>query len=249
MSSALGYRLSVLHINFREQWTSALAGSVATVRPWSVAGYLVAAAAAVAVALIAAGRRYAITREESIDLGVLGSRHVAILGGLAGFAVTGLALLVTLGRNLPTPRVPVHDSSHDVPRRVHGLLRDEPHDRQRLRPRPEARVRRGCCRLRWRRRHPLLHGARRVACSPSPTEVEHELHRLAIVLAERRFDVSFVQNGIVRSGSGHKTIPPSSTLWLPSSSPPSTPSRPDLPQSADGDLLAHGLPCFARVLH
>jgi hypothetical protein len=67
----------------------------------AVAGYLVAAAAAIAVALIAAGRRYAITREESIDLGVLGSRHVAILGGLAGFAVTGLVLLVTLGRNLP----------------------------------------------------------------------------------------------------------------------------------------------------
>ncbi|TMF19181.1 MAG: hypothetical protein E6I36_12840 [Chloroflexi bacterium] len=83
----------------------------------AVVGYLVAAAAAIAVACIAAGRRYAITREASIDLGVLGSRHVAILGGLAGFAVTGLVLLVGWVATFPTPLAEGHTNSYEVNRR------------------------------------------------------------------------------------------------------------------------------------
>lgn len=69
----------------------------------AVAGYLVGAVASVAIVWIAVGRRYTVSRDTSVDLGELGGRHVAILGALSGFAVTGLVLLVTLGRNSTNP--------------------------------------------------------------------------------------------------------------------------------------------------
>jgi hypothetical protein len=67
----------------------------------AVVGYLVAAGVAIAIAWFAAGRGHAASRDPSVDLAEIGGRHVPILGGLAGFAVTGMVLLVTLGRDLP----------------------------------------------------------------------------------------------------------------------------------------------------
>ena len=66
-----------------------------------VAGYVIAAGVAIAVAWIAAGRRHVVAREATINLGDAGARHVGIVAGLSGFAVTGMVLIVTLGRNLP----------------------------------------------------------------------------------------------------------------------------------------------------
>jgi hypothetical protein len=67
----------------------------------AVVGYLVAASVAIAISWFAAGRGDAVSRDPSVDLPEIGGRHVPILGGLAGFAVTGMVLLVTLGRDLP----------------------------------------------------------------------------------------------------------------------------------------------------
>jgi hypothetical protein len=67
----------------------------------AVVGYLVAAGVAIVIAWFAAGRGHAASRDASVDLAEIGGRHVPILGGLAGFAVTGMVLLVTLGRDLP----------------------------------------------------------------------------------------------------------------------------------------------------
>jgi hypothetical protein len=66
-----------------------------------VAGFLVAAGLSSLVVMWLAGRDYAVNRDPSVDLAEIGGRHVGILGGLAGFAVTAMVLLVTLGRDLP----------------------------------------------------------------------------------------------------------------------------------------------------
>ena len=66
-----------------------------------VVGYLIAAGAAIAISWVAAGRRHSVTRDATINLSDAGGRHVSIVAGLSGFAVTGMVLIVTLGRNLP----------------------------------------------------------------------------------------------------------------------------------------------------
>ncbi len=67
----------------------------------AVVGYVIAAVVAVVIARIAAGPGPGAARHPSMGLADVAGRHVSILGGLAGFAVTGMVLLVTLGRNLP----------------------------------------------------------------------------------------------------------------------------------------------------
>ena len=67
----------------------------------AVAGYLVATTVAIAISWIVAGSGYTVSRDRSVNLGEVGGRHVSILAGLSGFAVTGMVLLVTLGRTLP----------------------------------------------------------------------------------------------------------------------------------------------------
>jgi hypothetical protein len=67
----------------------------------AVIGFVTAAAVSVAIVWLAAGRDHAVRRDSSVDLAEIAGRHVTILGGLAGFAVTGMVLLVTLGRNIP----------------------------------------------------------------------------------------------------------------------------------------------------
>jgi hypothetical protein len=66
-----------------------------------VLGYLISTIVATVVVWAAAGRSYSIVRDPQVSLTDLGGRHVGILSGLAGFAVTGMVLLVTLGRNIP----------------------------------------------------------------------------------------------------------------------------------------------------
>jgi hypothetical protein len=67
----------------------------------AVVGYLIAASVATLMVWAAADRGGPVARDRSIDLAELGGRHVSIVGGLAGFAVTGMVLIVTLGRSLP----------------------------------------------------------------------------------------------------------------------------------------------------
>ena len=67
----------------------------------AVAGYLIATGAATAITWAAAGRRHTVRRDPTINLGEAGGRHVGSVASLSGFAVTGMVLIVTLGRNLP----------------------------------------------------------------------------------------------------------------------------------------------------
>jgi hypothetical protein len=66
----------------------------------AVAAYLIAATGALAVTWFV-GRGDVVSRDPSTNLGEIAGRHVSILGSLAAFAVTGIVLLVTLGRDLP----------------------------------------------------------------------------------------------------------------------------------------------------
>jgi hypothetical protein len=66
----------------------------------AVVGYLVAAVIAVAILLLITQRGQVVARNLDFSVGDIGARHVAITSGLAGFAVTTLVLIVTLGRNL-----------------------------------------------------------------------------------------------------------------------------------------------------
>ena len=68
-----------------------------------VAGYLVAASLAILAALLVAGPRSTVERDTTFEIGDVAARHVSILGGLAGFAVTGVIFLVTQARNVPDP--------------------------------------------------------------------------------------------------------------------------------------------------
>jgi hypothetical protein len=65
-----------------------------------VVGYLVASVIAVAGVWLVAGRNFEVVRDAGVNLADLGGRHVGLLSGLAGYAVTGMVLLVTLGRSL-----------------------------------------------------------------------------------------------------------------------------------------------------
>src|SRR3954451_20658888 len=60
-----------------------------------------AAVITVSLVWLVAGRHYVVARDPDVNLAELGGRHVGILSGLAGYAVTGMVLLVTLGRTLP----------------------------------------------------------------------------------------------------------------------------------------------------
>lgn len=62
--------------------------------------YLVSAVVAIGAIWLVAGRRFAVVRDPAVNLAELGGRHVGILSGLAGYSVTGMVLLVTLGRSL-----------------------------------------------------------------------------------------------------------------------------------------------------
>jgi hypothetical protein len=67
---------------------------------WAVIGYLVVSLASVATMLIVAWERPA-SRPPSWDLGDVARKQVIISSGLAGFAITGLVLLLTLTRSEP----------------------------------------------------------------------------------------------------------------------------------------------------
>lgn len=66
-----------------------------------VVGFLVSVVIATLILWAVAGRRFTVDRDPHVNLGELAGRHTGILSGLGGFAVTGMVLLVTLGRNLP----------------------------------------------------------------------------------------------------------------------------------------------------
>lgn len=65
-----------------------------------VVAYLASAVVAIGAIWLVAGRDFVVTRDPSVNLAELGGRHVGILSGLAGYSVTGMVLLVTLGRSL-----------------------------------------------------------------------------------------------------------------------------------------------------
>jgi hypothetical protein len=67
----------------------------------AVVGWLVASVVAITVGWMTVGRRQVVTRDPTFDPVEVARRYVTIMGGLAGFAVTGMVLLVTLGRTLP----------------------------------------------------------------------------------------------------------------------------------------------------
>ena len=63
--------------------------------------FVIGTIAAIAVGWLVVGRSQVLARDPSFDPVEVGRRYVTILGGLAGFAVTGMIFLVTLGRSLP----------------------------------------------------------------------------------------------------------------------------------------------------
>jgi hypothetical protein len=65
-----------------------------------VIAYLSTAVLAIGALWFVAGRQFAVDRDPAVNLAELGGRHVGILSGLAGYSVTGMVLLVTLGRSL-----------------------------------------------------------------------------------------------------------------------------------------------------
>lgn len=68
---------------------------------FALVGLVIGTLATVAVGWTTIGRGQVLTRDPTFDPEALGGRYVTILGGLAGFAVTGMVFLVTLGRSLP----------------------------------------------------------------------------------------------------------------------------------------------------
>ena len=69
----------------------------------AVIGYFVAASVAVAAGIWVVGGRYTVQRDPTFEIGDVAARHVPILGGLAGFAVTGLIFLVTQAGRVADP--------------------------------------------------------------------------------------------------------------------------------------------------
>ena len=67
----------------------------------AVVGYLMSAVVTVTIGWIAVGRNQVLTRDPTFDPTDVARRYVTIMGSLAGFAVTGMIFLVTLGRSLP----------------------------------------------------------------------------------------------------------------------------------------------------
>jgi hypothetical protein len=65
--------------------------------------YLIAAAVAVVAIWLVAGRNFVCQRDPSVNLADIAGKHVGIMSGLAGYAVTGMVLLVTLGRDISDP--------------------------------------------------------------------------------------------------------------------------------------------------
>jgi hypothetical protein len=65
-----------------------------------IVGYLAVTALCVLAIWAIAGRRFEVIRDHSANLSDVAGRHTGIMSGLAGFAVTGMVLLVTLGRSL-----------------------------------------------------------------------------------------------------------------------------------------------------
>lgn len=65
----------------------------------ALAGYLIAIGIAIPLAWRAAGFRYRVTPDPSFDPTDVAGRSVSILGGLAGFAVTGVVLIVAQTSN------------------------------------------------------------------------------------------------------------------------------------------------------
>jgi hypothetical protein len=65
-----------------------------------VIGYVVAAALCTAAIWLVAGRNFVAQRDPAVNLADTAGKQVGIMSGLAGYAVTGMVLLVTLGRSL-----------------------------------------------------------------------------------------------------------------------------------------------------
>lgn len=65
--------------------------------------YLVAVAIAVVAIWVVAGRNFVCQRDPAVNLADIAGRHVGIMSGLSGYAVTGMVLLVTLGRSISDP--------------------------------------------------------------------------------------------------------------------------------------------------
>jgi hypothetical protein len=63
--------------------------------------FLVGTIATIVIGWATVGRSQVLVRDPTFDPVEVGRRYVTILGGLAGFAVTGMIFLVTLGRSLP----------------------------------------------------------------------------------------------------------------------------------------------------
>jgi hypothetical protein len=67
----------------------------------AVVAFVIGTIAAIAIGWTAVGRGQVLTRDPTFDPVEVGRRYVTVLGGLAGFAVTGMVLLVTFGRSVP----------------------------------------------------------------------------------------------------------------------------------------------------
>ncbi|HET9085866.1 MAG TPA: hypothetical protein VFN41_15820 [Candidatus Limnocylindrales bacterium] len=67
----------------------------------AVVAFIVGTTSAILIGWSTAGRGQVLTRDPTFDPVEVGRRYVTVLGSLAGFAVTGMVLLVTFGRSVP----------------------------------------------------------------------------------------------------------------------------------------------------
>jgi hypothetical protein len=67
----------------------------------AVIAFVVGTLAAVVIGWSTIGRGQVLARDPTFAAVEIGRRYVTVLGGLAGFAVTGMVLLVTFGRSVP----------------------------------------------------------------------------------------------------------------------------------------------------
>jgi hypothetical protein len=65
-----------------------------------VIGYVVALVACISAVWLVAGRNFVAQRDPAVSLADIAAKHVGLMSGLAGYAVTGMVLLVTLGRSI-----------------------------------------------------------------------------------------------------------------------------------------------------
>ena len=68
-----------------------------------VIGYGLAVLIAIAALWLVAGRNFVAQRDPTVNLADIAARQVGLMSGLAGYAVTGMVLLVTLGRSISDP--------------------------------------------------------------------------------------------------------------------------------------------------